>query len=68
MIELRSYNVERIYNETVKCIIKGDLAVDKKMLEKNAPLIKELLSQVMVIKGGMPLLRTSFCIYNTYHD
>lgn len=51
MLELRSFNVERIYDETVRCVIDEELGTDKYMLEKNTPLIKELLSQVQTEDG-----------------
>lgn len=46
MMELRSYNVERIYRESVKCTIGEDLGIDKDKFTKNIPAIKEMLSQI----------------------
>ena len=51
MIELRSFNVERIYNETVRCVIDEELGTDKYMLEKNTPAIKEMISQIATTNG-----------------
>lgn len=45
-MELRSYNVVRIYKDTVKCRIGDKLCVDKEKLEKNASYIRELLLQI----------------------
>ena len=55
-MELRSFNVERIYKESVKCIIGDDLGVDKVELEKNTPFIKDMLSQIKTYEGCTPLL------------
>lgn len=51
VMELRSYNVIRIYMDTVKCRIGDKLCVDREKLEKNAPDIRELLSQVKTHNG-----------------
>lgn len=51
MEELRSFNVERIWNESVKCVIGEDLGIDKQKFEKNVPAIKEMLSQVETVDG-----------------
>lgn len=45
-MELRSYNVEKIYKECVKCRIQDDLGVDKVKLESYKEHIKDLLSQI----------------------
>lgn len=45
-MELRSFNVERIYKETVKCVIGDDLGIDKEKFNKNIPEIKDMLSQI----------------------
>lgn len=50
-MELRSYNVERIYKESVRCLIGEDLGVDKDALNKNRAHIKEMLSQIKTIDG-----------------
>ena len=51
MMELRSFNVERIYNESVKCTIGEQLGIDKEKFEENTPAIKEMLSQIKTVKG-----------------
>lgn len=51
MMELRSFNVERIYRESVKCVIGEDLGVDKDKFFKNVPEIKEMLSQIKTVDG-----------------
>lgn len=62
-MELRSYNVIRIYKDTVKCRIGDKLCVDKEKLEKNAPYIRELLSQVKTYNG-----EAHFCACNQRTD
>jgi hypothetical protein len=56
-MELRSFNVERIYRESVKCVIGEDLGVDKEQLNENAPHIKDMLSQILLLEGNKTLLR-----------
>lgn len=51
MMELRSFNVERIYKESVKCVIGEDLGIDKDKFTKNIPAIKEMLSQIKTMDG-----------------
>lgn len=51
MMELRSFNVERIYKESVKCVIGEDLGIDKDKFNENVPAIKEMLSQIKTING-----------------
>ena len=50
-MELRSFNVERIYKESVKCIIGEDLGIDKTKFNENVPAIKEMLSQIRTSNG-----------------
>lgn len=45
-MELRSYNVERIYKNTVKCLLGDVLGIDKKEFAKCLPDIRSMLSQV----------------------
>lgn len=52
MIELRSYNVERIWHETAICTIGNEVGVHKEILEKNAPAIREMVSQIETDKDG----------------
>lgn len=54
-MELRSFNVEKIWKDSVKCIIKNDLGVDKITFEKNIPAIKEMLSQIRTIDNFVHL-------------
>lgn len=51
MMELRSFNVERVYGETVRCVIDEEVGTDKYMLEKNTPAIKEMISQIATVDG-----------------
>lgn len=51
MLELRSFNVERIYKESVKCVIAENLGIDKSKFFKNIPAIKEMLSQIKTVDG-----------------
>lgn len=50
-MELRSYNVERIYMDSVKCRIGVDLGIEKKRFAKNIPNIKDMLSQIETDNG-----------------
>lgn len=50
-MELRSFNVERIYKESVICLIGEDLGIDKDKFSENIPAIKEMLSQVETVDG-----------------
>lgn len=53
-MELRSYNVERIYKECVICVIGEDLGV-KKIIEFHKPDIISMLQQVQTQDGKAPL-------------
>lgn len=55
MLELRSYNVERIYKGTVVCLIGEDLGVRKELFEESVPFIKEMLSQIETVDGYVHL-------------
>lgn len=55
MVELRSYNVERVYKESVKCVIGEDLGVNKNKLTENITAIKEMLSQIKTTNGYVHL-------------
>lgn len=55
IMELRSFNVEKIYNETVKCVIGEELGTDKEMLKKNLPVIRDMLSQIATTDGYVHL-------------
>ena len=50
-MELRSFNVEKIYSETVKCIIKDELAVDVTKLKRNKKHIKSMVEQIKFNEG-----------------
>lgn len=50
-MELRSYNVERIYKESVKCRIGTELGIDKERFTENIPHIKDMLSQIETVNG-----------------
>ena len=62
-MELRSFNVERIYRECVKCIIGDTLCVDKKTFKKNRNHIKSMLSQIETCEGSILL-----CMCNRRKD
>ena len=51
-MELRSFNVERIYKESVKCVIGEQLGIDKVKFRENIPAIKDMVSQVAVALDG----------------
>lgn len=50
-MELRSYNVERIYNECVVCSIGEDLGVRKSLLEDSRDDIISMLKQISTVDG-----------------
>ena len=50
-MELRSYNVERVYKDCVKCRIGDELGVDKEQLERHKEDIKSMCSQIARWKG-----------------
>ena len=50
-MELRTYNVERVYSECVKCRIGEDLGVDSDKLKQNEDRIKSMLSQIKTDNG-----------------
>lgn len=58
-MELRSYNVERIYLECVKCRVKDELGTDKEALQKRKQDIYDMVSQidwfVSPVIGGAPI-------------
>lgn len=56
-MELRSYNVERVYKESVKCVLGDDLGVDKAKLSENAENIKSMLSQIETAPDGRTFLK-----------
>lgn len=45
-MELRSFNVENVYAECVKCTIGEDIGVDKRMLFHHRGNIRGMLSQI----------------------
>lgn len=55
-MELRSYNVERIYNEVVTCRIGDKIGVRKEMLEKYKGDIRSMLLQLKPFKLGVTVL------------
>ena len=63
MMELRSFNVEWIYRDSVKCVIGEDLGVDKEKFAKYIPEIKEMLSQIKTVRGSVHL-----CVCNKRKD
>lgn len=54
-MELRSYNVERIYKNTVKCLLGDVLGIDKKEFAKAKPDVKSMLSQIQTYDGKVHL-------------
>ena len=55
MMELRSFNVEKVYKESVICVIGEDLGINKDAFYKNVPAIKEMLSQIKTVDGYVHL-------------
>lgn len=58
-MELRSYNVERVYKESVKCVLGDDIGVDKTKLSENAENIRSMISQIDVAPDNRTLFK--FC-------
>lgn len=54
-MELRSYNVEKIYQESVKCVIGEDLGIDKDIFYRNSSSIRDMLSQIQTTNGYVHL-------------
>ena len=50
-MELRSYNVERVYKDCVKCRIGDSIGVDKEQLERHKEDIKSMCSQIAHYNG-----------------
>lgn len=50
-MELRSYNVMKVYHESVKCIIGNDLGIDKKLFQDNIVNIRSMLKQIKTVDG-----------------
>lgn len=69
-MELRSYNVERVYNTCVRCRIGDDIGVNKTELLLHKPSIKSMLRQVARLDGkvilSMANLRTDGEIWTPY--
>lgn len=55
-MELRSFNVERIYMESVKCVIGENLGINKIKFAENIPAIRDMLSQVKTVNGYTHLI------------
>ena len=62
-MELRSYNVERVYKECVLCTLGEDLGVNKLRLEENKENIISMLKQIDTKEG-----KTVFQIANLRKD
>lgn len=62
-MELRSYNVEKVYMESVKCILGEKLCINKDSFEQNIPVIKDMLSQIKTENGY-----AHFCACNRRTD
>ena len=54
-MELRSYNVERVYAECVKCRIGDEIGINSEALKNNEGNIRSMLSQVYTLDGTAPL-------------
>lgn len=54
-MELRSYNVERIYSQVVICEIQGRIGINKKELAKYSSDIEDMLHQIRT-NGGYQYL------------
>lgn len=50
-MELRSFNVERVYSESVKARVGEDIGIDKVKFKENEENIKDMLSQILTISG-----------------
>ena len=50
-MELRSYNVERVYKDCVKCCIGEDLGINKEQLSLHTEDIKDMCSQIALWNG-----------------
>ena len=50
-MELRSFNVARVYTDCVKCCIGEDLGVNKEQLSQHTTDIKDMCSQIAVYNG-----------------
>ena len=59
MMELRSFNVELVWHESVKCRLKDDLGVNKEILEQHREDVYDMLTQidwfVSPVIGGAPI-------------
>ena len=62
-MELRSYNVERIYKESVKFRVGTELGIEKTVFIENIPHIKSMLSQIATNNGEAHL-----CVCNRRKD
>ena len=50
-MELRSFNVERVYKDCVRCCIGENLGVNKEQLVQHTADIKDMCSQLAVYNG-----------------
>ena len=62
-MELRSYNVESVYKDSVKCRIGVELGIEKERFTENIPAIKDMLSQIETNNGEAHL-----CVCNRRKD
>lgn len=54
-MELRSFNVERVYKESVKCVVGETLGIDKDKFNEYIPMIRDMLSQIETVNGFVHL-------------
>lgn len=50
-MELRSFNVEKVWKECVICVLGDDLGIRKPEFTESVPAIKEMLSQIKTVDG-----------------
>lgn len=50
-MELRSFNVEKVWGECVICTLGEDIGIRKEEFTKSVPVIKEMLSQIQTVDG-----------------
>ena len=63
-MELRSYNVERVWLESVKCVIGEDLGVDRDQLLNHKSDIESMVSQVQTTNEGLVIAK----LFNVRRD
>ena len=52
-MELRSFNVERVWKDSVKCVLGEDLGINREQLNLHTEDIKDMVSQVQTTEDGL---------------